>query len=61
MKKKVLPKHFWGPGAAALEASRVSQQDVWARQGNTEEISFTPVAILLTMLTPPTRGTAPDP
>lgn len=61
MKTKTLPKHFGRPGAAALEASRASQQDVRARQGNAEEISFTPGAILLTILTPPTSSTEPDP
>lgn len=60
-KKKLAACAVLGPGAAALGASRVSQQDVRARQGNAEEISFTPVAILLTILTIPTSGTVTDP
>ena len=55
MEQKHAAEALLEPGAAALEASRASQQDVGARQGDAEEVSFTPVAILLTILTPPTN------
>lgn len=59
--EKKLSKHFQGQVLQHSELPMCPSRTWEARQGHADEISFTSVPILLTILTPPTSSTETDP